>query len=230
MKSTFVSLLLVLVLTNGGMEGAQGFSCEIAKIMLIPCLDFVTDKVDTPSTACCRGLSAVKASAPTKDDVRAACKCLKEGITHIPNLNFQRAQELPTLCDVDVGFPITKDVNCTKTGGGRNGTLKMGTLLGIFADMEASRGYNCDKARRSVLPCLSFVMDNADAPSTQCCKGVKEVKASAPSKPELRAACLCIKEALFYNLNLNYRKVKALPGLCKVDLGFPVSINVNCDR
>ncbi|CAJ1971284.1 unnamed protein product [Sphenostylis stenocarpa] len=96
------------------MEPPKGFCCQKAKKSLMPCLDFVTDKTDSPSLACCKGLGEVKASAPTKVDLRAACKCVQEGATHVPNMDYDKAQQLPKLCKVDIGFPITKDFDCSK--------------------------------------------------------------------------------------------------------------------
>jgi len=63
-------------------------------------------------TACCIALSYLKSSVQTEPEFRAACECLVEGAASIPNLYKDKAIELPKLCNIYVGFPITKDINC----------------------------------------------------------------------------------------------------------------------
>ncbi|NP_001238031.1 uncharacterized protein LOC100500178 precursor [Glycine max] len=116
MKKVFVAFLtlqVVLVLTIIAAEPAgKGYNCEKAKSSVTPCIKYLTSKVDTPSAVCCNGVKEVKSSAPTKDEKIAACQCLKEVTTHIPNLKEDRATALPKQCGVDAGFLITKK-NCS---------------------------------------------------------------------------------------------------------------------
>lgn len=117
MKKVFVAFLalqVVLVLTIMAADPAgKGYDCEKAKRSLKSCMEYLTGNVDSPSAACCNGVKEVKSSAPTKDEKIAACQCLKEVTTHIPNLKEDRATALPKQCGVDVGFLITKK-NCSR--------------------------------------------------------------------------------------------------------------------
>lgn len=114
MKSVSISFLLLailLLLTVIVMKLVEGFSCLATKLSLSSCLPFLTTNVDTTSTTCCNAFSHLKALAQTKPEFCAACDCLVRGATSIPNLDKDKAVKLPKRCNIDVGFPITKDFN-----------------------------------------------------------------------------------------------------------------------
>ncbi|KAL9315999.1 hypothetical protein ACSQ67_017001 [Phaseolus vulgaris] len=108
-----VPLAVVLVLTVAAMKPVNGFNCPEAKRSLLPCVPFLTTNADKPSPGCCHAVVDVKASAPTKPELRAACDCVVEGARGIPNLDKDKAIQLPIICIIDLGFPITKDFHCT---------------------------------------------------------------------------------------------------------------------
>ncbi|KAF7833386.1 Non-specific lipid-transfer protein A [Senna tora] len=87
--------------------------CLKLKLALSPCLEYLTDFTEKPCHACCKGLKTIKSSTPTRDDRRAACQCLKEGIAQIPIIE-DRAKALPQKCSVEVGVPISKNINCSE--------------------------------------------------------------------------------------------------------------------
>jgi len=115
MKSvSLLSLAVVLVLTVAAIDPVKGFDCVKAKLSLAPCLSFITTNVKSPSTACCSALSGLKASTPTKPEIRDACDCFVAAAKSFPNLDKDKALELPKLCNVNFGFPITNDIDCSK--------------------------------------------------------------------------------------------------------------------
>ncbi|ESW13467.1 hypothetical protein PHAVU_008G198900 [Phaseolus vulgaris] len=117
MKSVFVpllSLVVVLVLTVAAIEPPKALTCEQTKSLVTPCLDFLTSKTNTPSTPCCEGFNEVIFSAPTKEEKRATCNCLKEAASHIPNLDNDKANKLPKVCNFDLDNLISKDFDCEK--------------------------------------------------------------------------------------------------------------------
>ncbi|WVY89945.1 hypothetical protein V8G54_035459 [Vigna mungo] len=83
------------------MKPVKGFSCVEAKLSLLTCLPFLTSSQESPSTACCNAVSNVRASAPTKPELREACQCLTAAVGEFPNLDKDRAIQLPKLCNVD---------------------------------------------------------------------------------------------------------------------------------
>ncbi|QCE01609.1 hypothetical protein DEO72_LG7g2908 [Vigna unguiculata] len=106
-------LAIVLLLTVAAMKPVNGFSCVQAKLSLLTCLPFLTTNQESPSSTCCNAVSNVRASAPTKPELREACECLKATANEIPNLNKDKVAQLPKLCNVDVGFPISTDIDCS---------------------------------------------------------------------------------------------------------------------
>ncbi|XP_047178517.1 non-specific lipid-transfer protein A-like [Vigna umbellata] len=111
-STSVFGLGVLLILTVAAMKPVNGFSCVEAKLSLLACLPFLTSSQDSPSTACCNAVSNVRASAPTKPELREACLCLTAAVGEVPNLDKDRAVQLPKLCNVDVGFPLTKDIDC----------------------------------------------------------------------------------------------------------------------
>ncbi|ESW13466.1 hypothetical protein PHAVU_008G198800 [Phaseolus vulgaris] len=93
---------------------SKALTCEQTESLMIPCLNFLTKKTNSPTLLCCLGLSKLIASTPTKEEKCVACKCLKKGVSHIPNLDIHRANNLPKICKIGVDYPISKDFDCEK--------------------------------------------------------------------------------------------------------------------
>ncbi|QCE01605.1 hypothetical protein DEO72_LG7g2904 [Vigna unguiculata] len=111
-STSIFSLAIVLLVIVAAMKPVNGFSCVQAKLQLLTCLSFLTTNQKSPSSACCNGVRNVRASAPTKPELREACVCLKSTANETLNLNKNKAVQLPKLCNVDIGFPISKDIDC----------------------------------------------------------------------------------------------------------------------
>ncbi|RZB90753.1 non-specific lipid-transfer protein A-like [Glycine soja] len=106
--------------------------------------------------------------------------------------------------------------------------LQVVLVLTIMAADPAGKGYDCEKAKRSLKSCMEYLTGNVDSPSAACCNGVKELKASAPTKDEKIAECQCIEEALTPIPNFKQDRAIALPKECGVDAGFPIPKNFTC--
>ncbi|WVY92231.1 hypothetical protein V8G54_037745 [Vigna mungo] len=113
-STSVFGLGVLLLLTVAAMKPVNGFSCLLAKVSLLQCLTFLISNQDIPSTSCCNAVSNVRASALTTPELREACQCLTAAVDEFPRLNEDRAIQLSELCKVDVGFPLTKDIDCNK--------------------------------------------------------------------------------------------------------------------
>jgi hypothetical protein len=111
-KLIMIPLLLVLLLLS--MEQGNAIDCEEAKTSVYPCGTFLIGAATEPSTSCCSGVQNLKSSTPTVDDRRATCECLKEAASHYPFLREDLAVSLPKLCNVDINFTISKNIDCNK--------------------------------------------------------------------------------------------------------------------
>jgi len=105
MKSLFVSLAIVLLLTVAATKPVKGFDCEKAKVSLGQCVPFFTTNVNSPSIGCCKAMSDLKASTP-QPECHATCDYLVGAAKGLSNLNIDKVVQLPKLCNVDIGFPI----------------------------------------------------------------------------------------------------------------------------
>ncbi|KAI4308155.1 hypothetical protein L6164_031258 [Bauhinia variegata] len=95
-------------------HGEAAMSCPQDLQCLLPCLGYL-ESGGSPSTECCNGLKTLKASCPTTADRRAACECLKAAASQFAGkIREDLAAALPKLCGVDVGTPISKDIQCNK--------------------------------------------------------------------------------------------------------------------
>ncbi|XP_031268518.1 non-specific lipid-transfer protein A-like [Pistacia vera] len=104
-----VKVLTVLLLT---VEPGRAISCGQVDSALAHCLEFLTGGPG-PSPVCCDGVMNLKAMTPTIGDRRAACECMKEAAGHYASLKSDKASQLPQACGVQIGVPITKDVDCS---------------------------------------------------------------------------------------------------------------------
>ncbi|OIW02829.1 hypothetical protein TanjilG_29605 [Lupinus angustifolius] len=106
----FLSLVAILVLTS---VPGEGFNCDDAKEELFPCLEYIIGEGgDAPSSECCDAVIDLKSSTPTKNDRRSACECLKAAADGFSGLRDDLAASLPKRCGVNVGFPISRNINC----------------------------------------------------------------------------------------------------------------------
>jgi len=78
-----------------------------------PRLDFLTKKSNAPSIPCSQGLHKIIKSSPKKEEKNAACKCLKDAASQIPNLDKDRANNLSKTCKTHDDSP-SNDLDCEK--------------------------------------------------------------------------------------------------------------------
>ncbi|BAT80827.1 uncharacterized protein HKW66_Vig0132920 [Vigna angularis] len=99
-KMVFVSFFTILFVLVIATEPSNGLTCEQEKSLLMPCLDFVTKKTVEPSSLCCKGLNQI-ISLPL-EEMLSAGTCLKEAVSHIPNLDKDRIINLPEACKLNL--------------------------------------------------------------------------------------------------------------------------------
>ncbi|KAL5775239.1 hypothetical protein ACOSP7_012796 [Xanthoceras sorbifolium] len=87
----------------------------------------------------------------------------------------------------------------------------------------------CADALTTIMPCKPFLVDGADKPTVPCCIGVKNVKDMASNPADRRAICECFKKAA-PGMGVDPAKAEALPGLCGVQLPFPIKADIDCTK
>lgn len=87
---------------------------------------------------------------------------------------------------------------------------------------------NCDQVLTQMQPCRNYLKSGGTVPP-DCCKGVDTLNKAATTTAKKRQFCECLKsEAKSYNVNSQY--ASSLPQKCKVNVGYPISYNTNCNR
>jgi len=106
------ALVLALAFQAAAMGIAEGaISCSTAISDLLPCLSFVTGDAANPTAACCKGVKSLNAAATSTADRQAVCRCIKS-VAGSSNYDSSKAANIPSLCGVNVGFPIGTSINC----------------------------------------------------------------------------------------------------------------------
>ncbi|KAH9791442.1 non-specific lipid-transfer protein [Citrus sinensis] len=105
-----VILMAAIVMVE---RGQAAITCGQVDSFLAPCLAYLTGEAK-PSRACCTGVEYLKDNTPTTADRQAACKCIKDAATRYRGIKLDKARQLPKECGVDIGVPITPDIDCSK--------------------------------------------------------------------------------------------------------------------
>lgn len=87
---------------------------------------------------------------------------------------------------------------------------------------------SCGQVTSNLATCLGYLQKGGSVPST-CCAGVRNIAGMARTTPDRQAACNCIK-ATAIKVHVNERNAQALPGICKVNIPYKISMSTNCAR
>ncbi|KAJ8900531.1 hypothetical protein K2173_025308 [Erythroxylum novogranatense] len=126
--SLLVVLLSFLLLTSRPALCSSigvAVSCPVVQTNLAPCLSFVSSKSDKPDGSCCSGVKNINSSAKTKDDRKAVCECIKDGLKGV-KYEPKRIPEIPKKCGLPINLPpIASDTNCATWYSNMNHAMDM---------------------------------------------------------------------------------------------------------
>ncbi|KAJ4842418.1 hypothetical protein Tsubulata_050864 [Turnera subulata] len=101
----------------------------------------------------------------------------------------------------------------------------------LICMVQPSQAITCQQVDTSLLPCISYLENGGSTPSNECCNGVRNIKQITPTTPDRRAACECIKQAASrYHSAIKPDAAIQLPKLCAVDVGVPITPNIDCNQ
>ncbi|KAK1308915.1 hypothetical protein QJS10_CPA09g00670 [Acorus calamus] len=89
---------------------------------------------------------------------------------------------------------------------------------------------SCSNVDSVMGPCAQYLTGQANAPSAQCCSGVRSIHQAAGNTQARRDTCECLRQIAARYSNLRDEAAQALPGLCGVSVGIPISRNTDCSR
>ncbi|AES79800.1 putative plant lipid transfer protein/Par allergen [Medicago truncatula] len=102
-------LLLAIPLANADPDP----KCKNVAESIIPCVEYImTPDASNPPAPCCNGMTSLAGQVQALPERQFACRCIKDGIFDLPDLNLAALAALPNNCGVDLRFQITPDMDC----------------------------------------------------------------------------------------------------------------------
>ncbi|KAM6597591.1 hypothetical protein CsatA_008115 [Cannabis sativa] len=110
-----MTLVVVCMLAEapGRAEAATNITCEQVTNWLTPCISYGVFG-GTVSPECCQGIKDLIAAKRTKDDMRASCSCIQKGAAMIPGIDYDRINNIPTLCGTSCHYKVYPSTDCSK--------------------------------------------------------------------------------------------------------------------
>ncbi|XP_019162729.1 PREDICTED: non-specific lipid-transfer protein-like [Ipomoea nil] len=101
----------------------------------------------------------------------------------------------------------------------------------VVAAPSAEAAIVCGALVGKLTPCLSYVQGKAKGqPPAACCGAIKSVNSAASSTADRQAACKCLKQMAGNYPGMNIGAAASIPGKCGVNIGYPISTSVDCNK
>lgn len=102
-------LMLVLLVSPSSVAAV---TCGDAFRYVSPCVNYLRSGSGMPPPPCCAGAKALAAACPTTTDRQTACGCLKTASQSL-NVNPALAKALPGNCQINLGFTVGPNIDCS---------------------------------------------------------------------------------------------------------------------
>ncbi|XVF68503.1 hypothetical protein PTKIN_Ptkin11bG0007700 [Pterospermum kingtungense] len=86
----------------------------------------------------------------------------------------------------------------------------------------------CPTVDAKAAACVGFATGKAPKPSAGCCTGLQQLASTVKTVDDKKAICRCLKAGA-KSLGIQDRFLSKIPQACNIKVGFPVSINTNCE-
>lgn len=90
--------------------------------------------------------------------------------------------------------------------------------------------FTCKNVTTAIAPCVEFLTGTGDAPSPNCCRGVKRVADMGDTKADRQAICKCLKSQAERIPTLDPKRASELPKKCNMTVDEPISPDVDCSK
>ncbi|GLJ47351.1 hypothetical protein SUGI_0999510 [Cryptomeria japonica] len=105
-----VATMVVVVVINGGRTHVV-VSCFMEFIL---CLPFVSNNAPLPMQGCCNGFGSLQREAKSSEQRQELCECIHSiAIASGGFFNWAKDAKLPSLCRVNLDFPLDPCINCS---------------------------------------------------------------------------------------------------------------------
>ncbi|CAL4897195.1 unnamed protein product [Urochloa decumbens] len=111
------AVVVVAALAASLQTASAAVSCSEVTSAVAPCLGYAMGiSTSSPSPSCCSGVRSLSSRASSTADRQAACSCLKSMTGRLGGggASMSNAANIPSKCGVNVGVPISPNVDCSK--------------------------------------------------------------------------------------------------------------------
>ncbi|EOY25621.1 Bifunctional inhibitor/plant lipid transfer protein/seed storage helical domain - like 10 [Theobroma cacao] len=98
----------------------------------------------------------------------------------------------------------------------------------FFLANQGEAAVPCNTVDAKAAACVGFATGKATKPSAECCTGLQQLAQTVKSVDDKKAICRCLKAAA-KSLGIQDKFLSKIPQACNINVGFPVSINTNCE-
>ncbi|WCJ27832.1 Non-specific lipid-transfer protein [Euphorbia peplus] len=98
----------------------------------------------------------------------------------------------------------------------------------VVATAMSAQAITCGQVSSALSPCIGYLRSGG-VPSPQCCGGVSSLNNAAKTTPDRKTACNCLKSAAGSISGLVPANAESLPGKCKVNIPYKISLNTDCN-
>ncbi|OVA16300.1 Plant lipid transfer protein/Par allergen [Macleaya cordata] len=103
-------------------------------------------------------------------------------------------------------------------------------LVSVFFFVNVSEAIiQCSQVDMKAASCVLFATGKANTPAPACCAGLQQLAQSVKSVDDKKSICRCLKTAVKSFAGVQDKFLSQIPASCKIKVGFPVSLNTNCE-
>ncbi|KAA8541174.1 hypothetical protein F0562_025219 [Nyssa sinensis] len=103
------------------------------------------------------------------------------------------------------------------------------SLLFFFCTHVSDATVPCSTVDMKAASCVTFATGKDAKPSAACCSGLQQLAQSVKSVDDKKAICRCLKAGVKNFAGVQDKLLSQIPSACKIKVGFPVSISINCE-
>ncbi|KAL8033843.1 hypothetical protein ABFX02_13G182800 [Erythranthe guttata] len=102
--------------------------------------------------------------------------------------------------------------------------------LVYFYAQSSNAAPTCGTVDMKAASCITFATGKDSKPSAACCAGLQQLAQSVKSVDDKKAICRCLKAGIKNFAGVQDKLLSRIPSACNIKVGFPVSINTDCEK
>ncbi|KAG8385171.1 hypothetical protein BUALT_Bualt03G0014200 [Buddleja alternifolia] len=103
-------------------------------------------------------------------------------------------------------------------------------LCVVYFAQLSNAAIQCGTVDMKAASCINFATGKAPKPLPACCAGLQQLAQSVKSLDDKKAICRCLKAGVKNFAGVQDRFLSRIPNMCQIKVGFPVSMNTDCDK